>query len=112
MTGRCPLSFSAGSSKIKIRTSSRHRANLALWRDEVRILIFDDPAENERGQRPVMVRSGRGPFRPARPRRERAMHEFFFENLRNPARSRRAGLMRQFRSRQRYSTSLTHDRVY
>ena len=50
--GRCPLSFSAGSSKIKIRTSSRHKANLALWRDEVRILIFDDPAENERGQRP------------------------------------------------------------
>jgi hypothetical protein len=28
------------------------------------------------------------------------MHEFFFENLRNPARSRRAGLMRQFRSSQ------------
>ena len=36
---------SAESSKIKIRTSSRHKANLALWRDEVRILIFDDPAE-------------------------------------------------------------------
>jgi hypothetical protein len=50
--GRCPLSFSAGSSKIKIRTSSRHKANLALWREEVRILIFDDPAENERGQHP------------------------------------------------------------
>ena len=43
-----------------------------------------------------MVRSGRGPFRPARPRRARAMHDFFFENLRNPARIRRAGLMRQF----------------
>ena len=28
------------------------KAKLALWRDEVRILIFDDPAENERGQRP------------------------------------------------------------
>ena len=26
------------------------------------------------------------------------MHEFFFENLRNPVRNRRAGLMRQFRS--------------
>ena len=50
--GRCPLSFSAGSSKNKIRTSSRHKANLALWRDEVRILSFDDPAENGRGQRP------------------------------------------------------------
>jgi hypothetical protein len=31
-----PLSFSAGSSKIKIRTSSRHKAKLSLWRDEVR----------------------------------------------------------------------------
>ena len=27
-------------------------AKLALCHDEVRILIFDDPAENERGQRP------------------------------------------------------------
>ena len=26
--------------------------NRALCHDEVRILIFDDPAENERGQRP------------------------------------------------------------
>jgi hypothetical protein len=34
----------------------------------------------------------------------RAMHEFFFENLRNPARIRRAGLMRQFRPDQVYST--------
>jgi hypothetical protein len=47
-----------------------------------------------------MVRSGRGPFRPARPRRARAMHEFSPEILRNPARNRRAGLMRQFRSGQ------------
>jgi hypothetical protein len=31
------------------------------------------------------------------------MHEFFFENLRNPARNRRAGLMRQFRPGQVYS---------
>ena len=36
---------SAGSSKTKIRTSSRHKVQLALWRDEVRILIFDDPAK-------------------------------------------------------------------
>jgi hypothetical protein len=50
--GRCPHSFSVMRSKIKIRTSSRHNAQLALWRDEVRILIFDDPAENERGQHP------------------------------------------------------------
>ena len=44
--GRFRLSSSAGSSKIKIRTSSRHKANWALWRDEVRILIFDDPSKN------------------------------------------------------------------
>ena len=34
------------------------------------------------------------------------MHEFFPENLRNPARSRRAGLMRQFRPGQVYSSLL------
>jgi hypothetical protein len=51
-----------------------------------------------------MVRSGRGPFKPARPRRARAMHDFFFENLRNPARIYRVGLMRQFRPGQVYST--------
>ncbi len=33
------------------------------------------------------------------------MHEFFPENLLNPARSRRAGLMRQFRSDQLDNTS-------
>ena len=50
--GRCPLYSSAGSSKIKIRTSSCNKARLALLHDEVRILIFDDLAENERGQHP------------------------------------------------------------
>ena len=44
-------------------------------------MIFDDPAEQEMRQRPVMVRSGRGPFRPARARRARAMHNFFFEKF-------------------------------
>jgi hypothetical protein len=68
-------------------------------------LIFDDPAELSNWKRPVMVRSGRGPFRPARPRRERAMHETFLENLRNPAHIRRAGLMRQFSSLQIYSSA-------
>jgi hypothetical protein len=104
MTGRCQLSSSAGSSKIKIRTSSCSKANLALLHDEVRILIFDDPAELESWQRPVMVRSGSGPFRPARPRRARAMHDFFPENLRNPAHNRCAGLMRQFCPGQLYSS--------
>ncbi len=84
-------------------TLPRLRLGLALYGDEVRILIFDDPAELEKSQRPVMVRSGRGPFKPARPRRARAMHEIFFENLRNPAHNRRAGLMRQFSSSQLYS---------
>ena len=32
------------------------------------------------------------------------MHEFFFENVRNPARSRRAGLIRQFCPGQVYSS--------
>jgi hypothetical protein len=106
MTGRCGFYSSAGSSKIKIRTSSRHKAQSALCRNEVRILIFDDPAELEGPQRPVMVRSGRGPFKPARPRRARAMHKFFFENLRNPGHIRRAGLMRQFSAGQLYSKSM------
>jgi hypothetical protein len=34
------------------------------------------------------------------------MHEFFFENLRNPARNRRAGLMHQFRPGQVYSINM------
>jgi hypothetical protein len=72
--------------------------------NEVRILIFDDPAENERGQRPVMVRSGRGPVKPARTRCAHAMHIVFFENLRNPARGRPAGALRQFPTAQLDST--------
>jgi len=36
----------------QIRTSSCHKPKLALWPDEVRILIFDDPAEQETSQRP------------------------------------------------------------
>ena len=50
ITGSCSLSFLAGSSKIKIRTSSWHKFKLDICHDEVRILIFDDLAENERGQ--------------------------------------------------------------
>ena len=50
--GRCICFSSARSSKIKIRTSSWHKAQLALGHVEVRILIFDDPAEQERSQRP------------------------------------------------------------
>ena len=58
-------------SKIKIRTSLANKAQLALLANEVRILIFDDPAELYELQRPVMVRSGRDPFKPAGPRRAR-----------------------------------------
>ncbi len=61
--------------------TAHYGESLALLHDEVRILIFDDPAELEESQRPVMVRSGRGPFKPARARRGRAMHEFFFSKM-------------------------------
>jgi hypothetical protein len=33
-------------------SSSSHKAPFAFGRDGVRILIFDDPAEQERGHRP------------------------------------------------------------
>ena len=36
------------------------------------------------------------------------MHEFFFKKLRNPARDRRAGAMRQFCPGQLDSTAVTH----
>ena len=55
--GRYPISFSVIRSKIKIRTSSRNKAQIALLRGKVRILIFDDPAENERGKRPKFCSS-------------------------------------------------------
>ena len=50
--GCCNVSCSAGSSKIKIQTSSHRKANRVLWRDEVRILIFDRMTENQLSQRP------------------------------------------------------------
>ena len=49
--------FSVMRSKIKIRTSSCNKAQLALLHDEVRIWIFDDAAEQETSQRPEF-RSG------------------------------------------------------
>jgi hypothetical protein len=52
MTGRCNLYRSVGSSKIKIRISSWHKAKLALCHGEVRILIFDYRAEQETSQCP------------------------------------------------------------
>ena len=51
-------------SRTEIRTL--RLPNWAFCHDEVRILITDNPAELEKPQHPVMVRSGRGPFRPAR----------------------------------------------
>jgi hypothetical protein len=50
-------------------------------RDEVRILIFDDPAENESGQRPGMVRSGRAWSLQTRVAASRAMHDFFSSKI-------------------------------
>jgi hypothetical protein len=47
-------------SKIKIRTSSANKYHRALVANEVRVLIFDDPAEEKQAQRPC---SG---FSPAR----------------------------------------------
>ena len=66
--------------------------------NQVRILIFDDPAENERGQRPP--RGGKL-SNPRGAHRAGCMHG---ENLRNPARTRRAAAMRQFPSNQHDST--------
>jgi hypothetical protein len=45
--GRCQAFRSAGSSKIKIRTSPWHKDKSALCHGEVRILVFDGPAELE-----------------------------------------------------------------
>jgi hypothetical protein len=50
--GRFSLSFSAGSSKIKILNSLASKASYYIYIVAVRILIFDDPAENERGNVP------------------------------------------------------------
>ena len=61
--------------------------------------------ENQASQRPESG-SWEGKLFHARGRAARALHDFFFfENLRNPARNRRAGLMRQFRSGQLDSTT-------
>jgi hypothetical protein len=59
-------------------------------------LIFDNPAELYELQRPPFG-SWEGKLSNANGRAARAMLKFFFENLRNLARIRRAGLMRQFR---------------
>jgi hypothetical protein len=44
--GRFRRKFLDMRSKVKIRTSSWHKAQLALCHDEVLILIFDDPTEH------------------------------------------------------------------
>jgi hypothetical protein len=69
-------------------------------------LIFDDPAELQERQHP---QSGSWEGKLSNPRGHaapRAMHELFFRKLRNPARNRRAGLMRQFCPDQVYSKRL------
>ena len=84
-------------SKIKIRTSSCSKANIALLHDEVRILIFDDPAEQDDRQRLVMVRSGQNP-------RARAARAPCMEKKYEIPRVRAArGIIRWFRFSQVYS---------
>jgi hypothetical protein len=53
--GRYNLFSSAGSSNIKIRTSPAHPGITirALYANEVRILIYDDPAAKKESQCPV-----------------------------------------------------------
>ena len=52
LPGRCRRWFSVMRSKIQIRTSSCNKVWSALLHDEVRVWIFDDPAEQEPRQCP------------------------------------------------------------
>ena len=63
----------------------------ALSADEVRILIFDDPTEQEDWQRPPVE------TKLSNPRGTRSVGCMHEENLRNPAREGRARAMRWFR---------------
>jgi hypothetical protein len=50
--GRCQLGRIIENQNSDYVTPYSCKAQLALWRDEDRILIFDDPAELEESQRP------------------------------------------------------------
>ena len=63
----------------------------ALSADEVRILIFDDPTEQEDWQSPLVE------TKLSNPRGTRSVGCMHEENLRNPAREGRARAMRWFR---------------
>ena len=83
--------------KIIIPYNTSLRELYRLCHDEVRIRIFDDPAEQE------IATSGHGQIRSwshqtrARARRARTRCVIFFlEKLRKPARTHRAGTIRQF----------------
>ena len=52
---RCMCWFLIGPSKIKIRTSLADKAHQDLWANEVPILIFDDPAEEQPSQCIVLL---------------------------------------------------------
>jgi hypothetical protein len=85
--------------------SSEHAGtDLALWRDEVRILIFDDLAEQRTGNARY-VDPGRVNCQTRAGATPRAMHEFSPENLRKPARVRHVGSVRQFSTSQVNSTA-------
>jgi hypothetical protein len=77
-----------------------------LLHGEVRILIFDDPADLEESQRPP--REGKLP-NPRDAGRGCCMHG---ENLRNFARDRRAGAMRQLLSGQLDNTRTKYSTLY
>jgi hypothetical protein len=100
-------------SKFGLRHAIKLNLALPVLHDEVRILIFDDPAEIDPSTSTYysIVNRGRNVVRNLNPGRvncqtragaprARALHEIFFENLRNPARGRRAGAMHQFLSNQ------------
>ena len=107
--GRCDVSCSAGSSKIKIRTLSCNKAQLALLHDEVRILIFDRMTQNQASQRSDFG-SWEGKLSNPRGRAARARCMIFpLENLRDPARGHRAAAMRQFPTAQ---LSSMHGRMH
>jgi hypothetical protein len=100
--GRCQSYSSAVSSKIKIRTSSCHKVNWASCHDEVRILIFDNPAELYDWQSGSW--EGKLSNASGHATRARCMNFFLTKIYANPARIRSAGLMRQFSSGQLYSS--------
>ena len=99
-------------SKFGPWTSLANKSNRALWANEVRILIFDDSAKNERGQRPG---SGSREGKLSNPcgRAGRAMHEFFSSKIYEIPRSRAAWApCASFLPLNSYNTRVSHTHEY